>query len=80
MGVRPDVGAVKLPSHSLSVSVAFRMSDTSAAGPEVASLELFKVPPRWLFLKITTADGIEGGGEPVVEGWAESVAAAVLPA
>jgi len=37
----------------------------------------FKVPPRWLFLKITTDEGIEGWGEPVVEGRADTVAAAV---
>ncbi|WP_367339391.1 galactonate dehydratase [Aminivibrio sp.] len=39
--------------------------------------DLFKVPPRWLFLKITTDEGVEGWGEPVVEGRAETVAAAV---
>ena len=53
------------------------MSSESAPGREVTSLELFKVPPRWLFLKVTTADGLEGWGEPVVEGRADSVAAAV---
>ena len=35
------------------------------------------VPPRWLFLKIETDEGITGWGEPVVEGRAHSVAAAV---
>lgn len=44
---------------------------------KVAKMELFKVPPRWLFLKVTTEDGIEGWGEPVIEGRAETVAAAV---
>jgi galactonate dehydratase len=44
----------------------------------IRSLELFKVPPRWLFLKITTDGGIEGWGEPIVEGRAETVRAAVL--
>jgi galactonate dehydratase len=39
--------------------------------------DLFKVPPRWLFLKITTDEGVEGWGEPVVEGRADTVAAAV---
>lgn len=43
----------------------------------IASLELFKVPPRWLFLKITTDDGFEGWGEPIVEGRADTVLAAV---
>ncbi|HZC34779.1 MAG TPA: galactonate dehydratase, partial [Chthoniobacterales bacterium] len=44
---------------------------------KIATLELFKVPPRWLFLKITTDDGLTGWGEPVVEGRADTVAAAV---
>jgi len=44
---------------------------------KIASLELFKVPPRWLFLKMTTDDGCVGWGEPVIEGKAETVAAAV---
>ncbi len=47
---------------------------------KIAKLELFKVPPRWLFLKITTDDGFEGWGEPVIEGRAETVAAAVREA
>jgi galactonate dehydratase len=44
---------------------------------KIRSLELFKVPPRWLFLKITTEDGLTGWGEPVVEGRADTVYAAV---
>jgi galactonate dehydratase len=44
---------------------------------KITSYELFKVPPRWLFLKIDTDEGIVGWGEPVIEGKAETVAAAV---
>lgn len=43
----------------------------------IRSMECFKVAPRWLFLKITTTDGIEGWGEPIVEGRADTVKAAV---
>ncbi|MFK7834075.1 MAG: galactonate dehydratase [Winogradskyella sp.] len=43
----------------------------------IIKVELFKVPPRWLFVKITTKCGIIGWGEPVVEGKANSVAACV---
>ncbi len=43
----------------------------------IRSLELFLVPPRWLFLKVTTEDGLAGWGEPVVEGRADTVRAAV---
>jgi galactonate dehydratase len=44
---------------------------------KITNLELFKVPPRWLFLKIETDEGIAGWGEPVIEGRAETVRAAV---
>lgn len=44
---------------------------------KIASFELFQVPPRWLFLKLTTDDGIVGWGEPIVEGRAATTAAAV---
>ena len=44
---------------------------------KIKSLELFKVPPRWLFLKVTTESGLVGWGEPIVEGKADTVAAAV---
>uniref|UniRef100_UPI0037449344 galactonate dehydratase n=1 Tax=Pedobacter psychroterrae TaxID=2530453 RepID=UPI0037449344 len=43
----------------------------------IERFELFKVPPRWLFLKITTKEGIIGWGEPIVEGKADTVAACV---
>ncbi len=39
--------------------------------------ELFQVPPRWLFLRIDTDAGIAGWGEPVIEGRAATVRAAV---
>ena len=30
---------------------------------KIAKIELFKVPPRWLFLKMTTDDGLVGWGD-----------------
>ncbi|MFC7394964.1 galactonate dehydratase [Scopulibacillus cellulosilyticus] len=44
---------------------------------KITNYELFLVPPRWLFLKIDTDEGISGWGEPVVEGRAKTVKAAV---
>lgn len=44
---------------------------------KIEKIELFKVPPRWLFLKITTKCGLIGWGEPVIEGKADTVAACV---
>ncbi|WP_142685307.1 galactonate dehydratase [Chitinophaga polysaccharea] len=44
---------------------------------KIRSYELFQVPPRWLFLKIETDEGIIGWGEPVIEGKAATVKTAV---
>lgn len=44
---------------------------------KIKTIELFKVQPRWLFLKMTTEGGLVGWGEPVIEGRADTVAAAV---
>ena len=44
---------------------------------KITKLTTYLVPPRWLFLKIETDEGIVGWGEPVVEGRAHTVAAAV---
>jgi galactonate dehydratase len=44
---------------------------------KITTYELFQVPPRWLFLKIGTDEGITGWGEPVIEGKAATVKTAV---
>ncbi|WP_323702950.1 galactonate dehydratase [Mammaliicoccus sp. Dog046] len=44
---------------------------------KIVDYELFQLPPRWLFLKITTDEGISGWGEPLIEGKAATVEAAV---
>jgi galactonate dehydratase len=44
---------------------------------KIIAYTLYQVPPRWLFLKIETDEGITGWGEPVIEGKAATVKAAV---
>jgi galactonate dehydratase len=44
---------------------------------KITKLTTFLVPPRWCFLKVETDAGLVGWGEPVVEGRAHTVAAAV---
>lgn len=44
---------------------------------QITALRTYLVQPRWLFLKIETDAGISGWGEPVVEGRARTVQAAV---
>lgn len=44
---------------------------------KVGRIETFKVPPRWVFVKIETDEGIVGWGEPSLEGRADTVTSAV---
>ena len=44
---------------------------------KITRIETFLVPPRWLFCRVETDEGVVGWGEPVVEGRAEAVRAAV---
>ena len=44
---------------------------------KITKLKLYTVVPRWQFLKIETDEGYWGWGEPVVEGRAGVVRAAV---
>ncbi len=44
---------------------------------KITELKLYTVPPRWLFLKVETDQGLCGWGEPVIEGRADTVRAAV---
>ena len=44
---------------------------------KITALTTYLLPPRWLFVRIDTDVGISGWGEPVVEGRAHTVAAAV---
>jgi galactonate dehydratase len=44
---------------------------------KITGYQTYLVPPRWLFLKIETDEGIVGWGEPVIEGRAKTVETAV---
>ena len=44
---------------------------------KITKLSTYRVAPRWMFLKVETDEGITGWGEPVLEGRAHTVAAAV---
>jgi len=43
----------------------------------IVDYELFAVPPRWLFLRVETADGSVGWGEPSLEGRTHTVRSAL---
>lgn len=44
---------------------------------KITKLTTYRIPPRWMLLKIETDEGIVGWGEPVIEGRARTVEAAV---
>jgi galactonate dehydratase len=39
----------------------------------IATIEYFRVPPRWLFVKVTDEDGHPGWGEATLESHTEAV-------
>lgn len=51
------------------------MSDAIAL--KIDRIESFFVPPRWLFVRVETADGAVGWGEASLEGYAEAVDGAI---
>ncbi|KAK9357627.1 enolase C-terminal domain-like protein [Lipomyces starkeyi] len=44
-----------------------------APSDRIKSIETFRVPPRWLFVKVETEKGIIGWGEATLEGHSEAV-------
>ncbi|WP_099159266.1 galactonate dehydratase [Virgibacillus ndiopensis] len=44
---------------------------------KITDFKLYQIQPRWLFLKIETDEGLNGLGEPIIEGRTHSVAACV---
>ncbi len=44
---------------------------------KITNLTTYRVPPRWMLLKIETDEGVVGWGEPVIEGRARTVETAV---
>src|ERR1019366_5502312 len=52
-------------------------SRTRGASMKISTVETFIVPPRWLFVKVSTDEGLAGWGEATLEGRAETAQAAV---
>ena len=44
---------------------------------KITKITTYRLPPRWVFLKIETDEGITGWGEPVIEGRSRTVETAV---
>ncbi|KAK7204570.1 mandelate racemase/muconate lactonizing enzyme family protein [Myxozyma melibiosi] len=45
--------------------------------PKIAEIEYFRVPPRWLYVKVTDVEGNYGWGEASLEGHSEAVEGAL---
>ena len=52
-------------------------SDSRGSAMKITKITTYRLPPRWMFLKIETDEGVVGWGEPVIEGRARTVEAAV---
>src|SRR5438094_6090277 len=80
MNRREALAATAVGLTAAAVANAADAPVNPKGGLKVTKLETFLVQPRWLFLKVHTDAGLIGLGEPVVEGRAETVAAAVKEA
>lgn len=49
------------------------MHNTTYTMAKIKSMEYFRVPPRWLFVKVTDEDGNFGWGEASLEGHTQAV-------
>ena len=74
---KPGQTAAETGQRARTVAAWQRLSRPGDPSMKITKLTTYIVPPRWCFLKIETDAGIVGWGEPVVEGRAHSVAAAV---
>jgi galactonate dehydratase len=78
MGV---IGAPQAMPISYTFCAILHISDLAAAttlsNMKITKLTTYRVPPRWMLLKIETDEGVVGWGEPVIEGKARTVETAV---
>ncbi|KAG8216823.1 enolase C-terminal domain-like protein [Butyriboletus roseoflavus] len=49
------------------------MSLTTSTASLISKIEFFRVPPRWLIVRVETADGFVGWGESTLEGHTEAI-------
>ena len=69
----------KLPVYGLRIeqkptyTQAYPKTTAASSMAPIAQIEYFRVPPRWLFVKITDTDGNYGWGEASLEGHTEAV-------
>ncbi|MDU1269115.1 MAG: galactonate dehydratase, partial [Escherichia coli] len=66
-----------LPSDIAVFAVGGVTPENLAQWIDATKITTYRLPPRWMFLKIETDEGVVGWGEPVIEGRARTVEAAV---
>src|SRR5881275_892689 len=77
MNRREALAATAVGLTAAAVANAADAPVNPKGGLKVTRLETFLVQPRWLFLKVHTDAGLVGLGEPILEGRAQTCAAAV---
>lgn len=60
-----------IPYHSWKLHHSLTQTDKKMG--KIAKIEYFRVPPRWLFVKITDDAGNVGWGEASLEGHTQAV-------
>ncbi|HTM81621.1 galactonate dehydratase [Asticcacaulis sp.] len=60
----------------ISADVSGIALPVSPHASKILRIETFPVPPRWLFVRVETSDGLVGWGEASLEGHSEAVAGA----
>jgi len=58
---------------SVSSAIIFPLRERKDVMAPIKSLEYFRVPPRWLFVKIVDEKGRVGWGEASLEGHTQAV-------
>jgi galactonate dehydratase len=76
-GIEARADEVIQPRATIPEVVQQAARPTTRESVRITKLETFLVKPRWLFLKVHTNAGVVGLGEPIVEGRAQTCAAAV---
>lgn len=67
---------VSSPSEIVKLEVCRDMTASTSDGFSPRSFsqpQVFRVPPRWLFVRVETAGGLVGWGEGTLEGHTETV-------
>ena len=62
-----------MPKLTRNIGIALSPKTRHVTMGKISKFEYFRVPPRWLFVKVTDEDGNVGWGEASLEGHTQAV-------